>query len=229
MSLRVPSNFNTPRAYHRLDPTPSYPRSDTQGSLMGALNTPREAEFLAEPICFDNLKAASLAGSSDQRPPSSRCAQCAHEEGPLKTLSRCLHSHRHALLVWSISQWRLSLSHVLRHQALTRLQAQSQAQQQSLAALRRSLPSAAPPRRATRPAAVGATPAQQQAAQQELAPQGRPSRSAGQKLQAALPVQRAGPVAVRGVRDLDQTPPPSPPASTASHGPGGISATAPRA
>ena len=61
MSLRVPSNFNTPRAYRRLDPTPSYPRSDTQGSLMGALNTPRERRnSSAEPICFDNLKAASL-------------------------------------------------------------------------------------------------------------------------------------------------------------------------
>ena len=66
-----------------------------------------------------------------------------------------------------MSTWRLSLSHILRHQALTRLQAQSQAQQQSLAALRRSLPSTPAPRPGHPTGGGGsATPAQQQAAQQ---------------------------------------------------------------
>ena len=232
MSLRVPSNFNTPRAYHRLDPTPSYPRSDTQGSLMGALNTPRESGIpppSPSVSTTSRLPPSPAAPTNVRRPPAAPNAPT--KKDILKTLSRCLHSHRHALLVWSISQWRLSLSHVLRHQALTRLQAQSQAQQQSLAALRRSLPSAAPPRPGHPTGGGGtATPAQQQAAQQgsSLLRDALLARLVKNSKQlclcSALGRWRFAAFAI----STDAT------AVAASvngkgHGPGGISATAPRA
>ena len=64
----------------------------------------------------------------------------------LRALGRCMVARRSHALSRAVAAWRLSLSHILRHQALLRLQSQSQAQQQSLAALRRSLPASSVPR-----------------------------------------------------------------------------------
>ena len=46
----------------------------------------------------------------------------------LNSLARCLAGARYMWFARAIAVWRLSLSHIQRHQALLRLQAQSQSQ-----------------------------------------------------------------------------------------------------
>ena len=244
MALRAPSTFATPRAYHRLDPTPVSSSASHQGSLVGALNAPKEScipppsprvASSATPAAYGSAGAVaqrlpqSPAGPTSRRPPAAPSAPA--KTAILKALSRCLHGQRHTTLALAMSTWRLSLSHILRHQALTRLQAQSQAQQQSLAALRRSLPSTPAPRPGHPTGGGGtATAAQQQVSQQGSsllrdALLARLVRSAkllcvcsalGRWRLAALAISSdAGAVAAS--------------INGKGHGPGGISSTAPRA
>ena len=171
------------------------------------------------------------AGPTISRPSLAR-ERTAERTAILAALGRCLRGQRHSTLTQAMSIWRLSLSHILRHQSLMRLQAQSQAQQQSLAALRRSLPASAPPRPGHPSSGGGtATPAQQQATQQGSsllrdALLARLVRSAkllcvcsalGRWRHAALAMTTDGSAAA------------SANAAGRGHGPGGISATAPRA
>jgi hypothetical protein len=138
-------------------PVPGTPRRDAgtvtprRDALVAALNTP--------------TRTVSSAGGG-HRSAASAAVAAPNRAVLLSALARCLAGRRHLWLARVLAAWRLSLSHILRHQALLRLQTQSQSQQQQLAALRRSLPSAAPPRPGHPSGAGGVLTPAQQATQQ---------------------------------------------------------------
>ena len=150
--LNTPSGIPTPGGGHGGNSTP---RRLSQPPLSTVINPAAPRAYQPPP-----LPPSASTSASQQNSPAAR----GNRTMLLSSLGKCLTAKRVFILTRALATWRLSLSHILRHQSLLRLQSQSQAQQQSLAALRRSLPASAAPRPG-HPSGAGSgahlTPAQQ--------------------------------------------------------------------
>ena len=139
----------TPRS--SVGPTPRShvptPRSNLRqgGSLIATLNSPATRTSPRNDETHRSLIPQPTVITAPQpfvQPPPSATDRTAI----LNALTRCLNSRRHLWLSRVLAGWRLSLSHILRHQSLQRLLTQSQHQQKELSTLKRTLPISAPPR-----------------------------------------------------------------------------------
>ena len=140
MSYNAPAPFvSTPR--RAAPPSSATPR---QGSLVGALNA------MTSPT-----PSSSLIPRPELQLARAQRAQPAVQWSV--ALGRVLHSRLYRVLSRALATWRLSLAHVLRHASLLRLQQQSKAQAEQIAALRRTLPppTAPPPPGHSAPGSVG--------------------------------------------------------------------------
>ena len=94
-----------------------------QGPLIGALNTPTRGSSST------TTAYPSPRGYVEPTPmPTQHTPQKDQRRAILNSLARCLAGARYMWFARAIAVWRLSLSHIQRHQALLRLQAQSQSQ-----------------------------------------------------------------------------------------------------